>query len=177
MGALRQLPREQADRLLETIQEPLFAYLMRVTGHPADAKDLQQQTNLVIWEKWEQVAPEKNVLAWAKKIALNLSRNHYRKEGNRRTLPLLDDDLAVLVERRAEEREKEWVRKRKLLHFCLERLPARQKEVVEAHYMRQEELTDIATTWSRSRNAVHQLLFRARQTLIACVQQQSLGVE
>tara|TARA_R110002096_G_scaffold64716_6_gene157561 strand:- start:2939 stop:3304 length:366 start_codon:yes stop_codon:yes gene_type:complete len=106
-------------------------------------------------------------------IAANHYRNDSRKASKRLTVPLLDTDLEQIVEARHIEREREEVRKRRALQRCMEKLPERQRVVVEGFYLEGDSLETLGERNDRKPNAIAQLLHRARQSLIDCVRRDS----
>lgn len=173
MNALQKGESSPFDDELRRAQVPLLGYLVRLTGNLADARDLLQQTNMTAWEKRDAFTPGTDAVAWMRQIALNHHRNERRKRRARPFVPLLDSDLATMVENRHEEREREDVRKRKLLRFCIGKLPGKQREAVERFYIEGCSLEDLGRETNRKSNAVAQLLHRARQNLIDCVRRES----
>lgn len=166
---------DEFERQLRTAQVPVLGYLVRLTGHLADARDLLQKTSVTAWEKRDDFQSGTNFIAWMRAIAQNHYRNEVRKSASRPTVPLLDRDLEQMVEKRHEEREREDARKRRLLSVCIKKLPERQAEAVSAFYLDGDSLETIATNTGRKPNAIGQLLHRARQNLIQCVRQESHG--
>lgn len=158
---------------LRVAQVPILGFLVRMTGNLADARDLLQLTNLTAWEKREGFEEGSNLVAWMRSIALNHYRNELRKQQIRATVPLLDHDLEQMVETRHLEREREESRKRRLLQLCLEKLPDRQRVVVDRFYLGGDSLESLGREINRKPNAVAQLLHRARQNLIQCVRRES----
>ncbi len=161
------------DDELRRAQVPVLGYLVRLTGNITDARDLLQQTNLTAWEKRDSFESGTNLVAWVRAIAHNHYRNENRRRQSRKTVPLLDSDLEVMVENRHQERELEEVRKRKLLHICLGKLPEKQRVAVEEFYLEGKSLEALGRETNRKANAIAQVLHRARQNLIHCVQQES----
>jgi len=158
---------------LHRAQVPILGFLVRLTGNLADARDLLQLTNLTAWEKRGAFEDGSNLVAWMRAIALNHYRNESRKQTARATVPLLETDLVQMVEARHLEREREESRKRKLLQVCLEKLPERQREVVDRFYLDGCSLESLGLESNRKPNAIAQLLHRARQNLIECVRRES----
>lgn len=163
----------QFESELRLAQVPVLGFLIRLTGHLEDAHDLLQQTNITAWAKRESYAINSNLVAWMCSIAKNHYFNHISQAERKRTVPLLDDDVALMVEARHDEREKEEARKRRLLNICIESLPERHRVFVEAFYIDGKSLIEVADEQSVTVNAVAQLLYRARQNLIKCVHRKS----
>tara|TARA_R110000850_G_scaffold86746_9_gene186677 strand:- start:872 stop:1459 length:588 start_codon:yes stop_codon:yes gene_type:complete len=158
---------------MEQAQVPVLGYLVRLTGNLSEAQELLQATNLTAWEKRDDYESGTNIVAWMRAIAQNHYRNAVRQWQNRKTVPLLDSDLEHMVEIRHEEREQEESRKRRLLQICLEKLSKRQREVVDGFYLQGSSLEQLANEAGRRPNAMAQLLHRARQNLINCVERES----
>ncbi|MEO0445736.1 MAG: sigma-70 family RNA polymerase sigma factor, partial [Verrucomicrobiota bacterium] len=154
-------------------QVSVLGYLNRMTGTVADAHDLLQQTNLTAWKKRQAYTAGTNIKAWMISIARNHHLNHLRRTSRRTTVPLLDEDVASMVESRHEEREKEDARKRRLLQLCLADLSDRHRDFVRAFYLEGQSQEDIAIGHNLKANAVAQLLHRARQNLIQCVKRKA----
>ena len=173
MKALQHDYSSEFEAELNRAQVPILGYLVRLTGNLADARDLLQVSNLTAWDKRETFEEGSDFVAWMRAIARNHYRNENRKWKSRKTVPLLDSDLEPLIEARHEEREKEEHRKRRLLQVCLERLPDRQKAVVDQFYLEGLSLEEVGKVEGRKPNAIAQLLHRARQNLIRCVRRES----
>ena len=173
MNALPQEPQTPFETELRLAQVAVLGYLVRLTGHLADARDLLQETNLTAWDKRESFVPGTSLVAWMRAIALNHYRNATRRELARRTVSILDDDLVAMVETRHLEREREETRKRRFLQLCLGKLPERQRAVIESYYYDGASLEEIGSAHSRKANAMAQLLHRARLNLIECVRRES----
>ena len=50
-------PDEQFIREFTQAQRPLYLFILPMTGNPADADEVLQETNLVVWAKWQQFEP------------------------------------------------------------------------------------------------------------------------
>lgn len=159
------------ERLIAAHRVQLYGFVLAMVGNSHDAEDLLQQVCVMLWEKRDQFELGTNFLAWARRIARYRVLNHWRKESKRpEELQLLDEDLAQAVYKRSEEREREFARHRLALQACLEKLPERQRKVVNSHYFEGRSIAQIAQSTGYKSNAISQLLFRARAGLIACVQ-------
>lgn len=60
--------------------DALFRFACKCTGHEDDARDIVQSSFEVLWQKREQVAPEKGK-AFLFQVAYNQSVDVYRKKG------------------------------------------------------------------------------------------------
>jgi RNA polymerase sigma-70 factor, ECF subfamily len=83
---------------LQTIKDEAISYIdslyrtaLRMTGNPADAEDLVQETYLRAFRSIEQFKPGTNLRAWLFKIQTNSFINEYRKRVRRPRSTSLDD--------------------------------------------------------------------------------------
>ncbi|MGA9120831.1 MAG: sigma-70 family RNA polymerase sigma factor [Bacteroidota bacterium] len=58
----------------------LYNYALRMTGNPADADDLVQETFLKAYRFWDRYEQGTNIRAWLFRILKNSYINRYRKE-------------------------------------------------------------------------------------------------
>lgn len=145
----------------------VYRYVFSLLPRRAEAEEIFQETSLTLWKTWERYNPDVDFAAWACGIAHNLVRNHLRK---RKTQPrvLVDEQvLDQLAERRLTE-DAGLEERRQLLRSCLERLPGRQRRLVEEVYSGDRSMKEIAEGARQTPNAVYKLLRRIRAALIEC---------
>jgi len=148
-------------------QRPLYGLIMTLVRRAADADDVLQETNLVLWRKAAEYDPAREFLPWAMQIARIQSRSHLSK---RQRLPLADSDLldriaaaAVAAQGRAEER-------RLALEGCLQKLPEKHRMLVASRYTPGASVNAIAATRATQPKAVSEMLRRIRRTLLDCIE-------
>src|SRR5437879_12865989 len=56
----------------------IFAYILTLLPHRADAEDLLQQVSLIMWEKFDAQAPPEDFAAWGSRIAYFKIRDYRR---------------------------------------------------------------------------------------------------
>lgn len=156
------------------IQRQLFVYVTQLVGRTADADDVLQEVNRVVWEKYSEFEQGTNLTAWAYKIAY-FEVLRYRKTRGREkvrfadtTLELLAEDAGVLADQESDRRT--------ALVGCLAKLPDSDRELVTRRYLAGVEVRDLAATFNRSEKAVYRALTRVRAMLLECLQR-SLAVE
>ena len=164
---------QEFETLLNENRHRLHGFALAMVGNRWDADDLLQSTYVVLWEKRQQFEHGTNFLAWARKILRFHVLNHWRREKIRQHQPLLDDHLEAAVTERMEERELEFTRHRKALQHCLQSLPDRQRQAISAHYFEEKSIPEVSEKIGLKPNALSQLLFRARTSLMACMQTHS----
>jgi len=157
-------------RNLLQYQPVLEGMLTAMVGDPASAEDLFQEMAILMTRKREEVDEDCKFAAWARRIALNLVRDHRKKLARRKVKPL-DDDVLESVSRVFEDSDLElWNARRDALRNCADQLPDRERAILRRRYEDAAAPTQIASEFSLSRGAVDTLLYRARRTLHDCVQ-------
>ena len=69
-------------RELTRCQNGIIAYILSLVGNPDRTRDIQQETNVVLWRKAEEFKAGSNFVPWALGIArmqvLSFRRDHQR---------------------------------------------------------------------------------------------------
>ncbi len=128
---------EAFEELLRRYEQPLFGYLVRLTGDTADAHDLFQETFLRIFRNRASFKAGRRFAPWAYRIATNLCVDTFRKTSTAAedTLePILLQDLVTSDDPSPEERffEKD---QGAAVQELVQKLPEKYKAVIVlAHY-------------------------------------------
>lgn len=150
------------------VERRIFGYILTLVPDRSEAEDLLQETSLVMWEKFDRLAPPDDLLAWGCRIAyfqVQHHRRHWRRQN--RLSELLIERLAESAREQSESLRLE--QRSELLASCLEALPARERALVA------ERLKDGATTQSTaellglSAAAVYKTMAKIRRLLADCV--------
>jgi RNA polymerase sigma-70 factor (ECF subfamily) len=163
----------QSDEFVELIsgcQGRLFAYIAAALGDADRANEVLQETNLVIWRKSDDFEIGTNFDAWVFRIA-SFQVMAYRQRQLRDKL-LFDQNLVENISCRAQQRSELYEARLKRLDRCIEKLPARSREVIRRRYCAGDSLQKIADDLQQTQNAIGQLLFRVKKKLIECVSQE-----
>ena len=115
-------------RLLAQNQRRLFLYVRTLVPNHADAEEVLQNTNLVLWREFGTFEPGTNFAAWSCRVALNQVLA-WRKKRQRDRLQF-SDELLALVATAAEDAADALEERSRALAGCLEKLPAEQRELV-----------------------------------------------
>ncbi len=78
------------EALVDRHSGELCAYLWRLTGDEADARDCLQDTFLRAFRAYYRLQDFSNLRAWLYKIATNTARTHHSRNHRRKTEPLLE---------------------------------------------------------------------------------------
>jgi RNA polymerase sigma-70 factor, ECF subfamily len=162
-------------QLLTSHQGRLYAYSLSLLGDPDQARDVMQETNVVLWQKASTFTLGTNFAAWMLRIAHFQALAHRQRQHRQRIV--FDEDLVTLLATEAEERDPLIDEQSRLLHACLEHLNERHRDILRTRYQGDADLETIAQQFGRNVNTIKQLLFRARAALVDCIRQQSKTVE
>lgn len=153
--------------LMTQYQGRLYGYILSLSADPNVANDVLQEANVVLWKQWRQFEPGSNFKAWAFRIA------HFQymafRQKRLRDKTLFSDELLATIASEAKEVDERHEERAAALERCLEQMPPRSREAIRLRYADDLNVSDIAQKLNRNANAVYQILFRARQWLIACV--------
>jgi len=149
-------------------REHLSAYLYSLLPNPADAEDVFQRCSLLLWRKFADFDQNRSFLSWACGVAFYEVKNFLRS-AQRDHLQFNTELMSQLADRRLETLE----RSPDLLPYlqeCLKRLPAAERELVQAAYGSNESLRKFAEDHGKALQTIYNRLGRIRRTLLNCVQ-------
>ncbi|MEM6913546.1 MAG: sigma-70 family RNA polymerase sigma factor [Pseudomonadota bacterium] len=154
--------------LVTDAQSSLYAFICSLLGNSENARDVLQNTNLVIWEKSAEFDRSRPFKPWAFKIAY-LQVMAFRKSQSRDRL-IFDDafmhGMAQDIARRNEQLED----RLSALDLCIQRLPKHHQQIVRKRYAQGLSVQDIAAQVGQKANTLAVLLYRVRKALALCVE-------
>lgn len=162
---------EKIEYLVETHMPSVFPFCCYLTGNRLDAEDLCQETFLKAMEsrhRFRCSGDEKETRNYLIGIAVNLWRNHQRKQKRRQRIapavPLEEASLFVADGRLPEEQvlEQEMIRE---VQSVIYKLPDKQKLVVHLYYSAEMSVKEIAGLLHVSRETVKSRLRLAKSKL------------
>ena len=149
-------------------QNQLLAYIVTLLGDADRARDVLQQTNIVMWRKAAEYTPGTSFAAWACKIAYFEVLSERRKM--RRERLVFDDDMLECVGREAAAALEDYDNRAEALKDCLESLPpARRRQICE-RYQPGGSVKAIARSLGQTPGAVSTALYRTRSMLQDCIE-------
>lgn len=169
-GGVPGLSPERVDafvRLLGQNQRRIYQYVLTLVPRWADAEEIIQETNLVLWREFDRFQPGTNFPAWACKVAFHQVLA-WRKRRQRDRLEFSPAFLEVVAEETAASADVLEERSQALAR-CLEKLPAHQRDLVRLRYSEGSSIEAIARQVERTVEAVYRALSRVRHTLHDCV--------
>jgi RNA polymerase sigma-70 factor (ECF subfamily) len=132
--------------------------------------DVVQTVSLVMWRKWDQFDPSTDFMQWARVIA------RFEVLKFRRTMArdrhVFRDDLMDLLAEASLEQEAQVSSEgyHECLEACLEKLPAKSREVLQMAYAGDRTIKEVAQDLGKSATALYKTLDRTRQLLQACIE-------
>ncbi|MAT69718.1 MAG: hypothetical protein CMJ58_09355 [Planctomycetaceae bacterium] len=163
-------------RLFARAQRPLHAYIVAWVYDSNVAADLLQETNIILWQKFELYESGTSFLAWAREIARRVILQHRRLTATGATMlpPELLEGFATSFSDAGEMEATD--RRGEALSQCLEKLPGKDRELIRARYAPGASVSAIAKQLDRTVNSVSQSLRRIRRALAECIRR-NLRVE
>jgi len=155
--------KERFCALYEGTRPRIIAYAMRRTRSPEDAADIVAETFVIAWRKLDDIPPGHDGLLWLYVTARHVLANHGRRLRRRDELTRwLADEL-----RGAELREQAQDEDSILALFCLNSLPAGERELLMLAGWEGLSVVEISRVLGCSPTAARIRLHRARARLKA----------
>lgn len=153
---------------IDAIQGDLLGFILSLTGNYDQARDVLQETNLVIFKKLKSFELGTSFRAWAFTIA-RFQVMAFRKKSSREKLVFSDKTFNDISSDYEDFHKKEIEEKYAILDKCIEKLPEKQQGAIKSKYIQGKSLKAISEAIDSNENSVSQILFRARKNLIDCV--------
>ncbi|MBM3984058.1 MAG: sigma-70 family RNA polymerase sigma factor [Planctomycetes bacterium] len=150
-------------------QRQLHAFILSMVWNTADADDVLQETNLVLWEKVAEFDSDRPFLPWAMRFA-QLQALAWLKRRRRQQRVVFDDDLARLLADEAAREEVVFEDRRQALAACLQKLTSEQRDLVARRYEPTGSVNAMAEAAGTTPKAVSDRLRRIRHALLQCIQ-------
>ncbi len=117
---------------LTRAQRVLHAFILSMVRNAADADDVLQETNIVLWRKAGEFDPAREFMPWAMRCAQLQAMAHLKKKQRARVT--FDDDLLALVADEAVAELAGADARRLALADCLQKLPEEQRALIAQRY-------------------------------------------
>lgn len=148
----------------------LHSYITCLMGNAADADEAFQETSCVLWSKFGQFDRDKSFTSWALGIAHFVVLQQRRKIKRRL---LMDETTLELVAAEATSRLKCVRDHQHALSYCLEKLSAADRHVLQLRYDLQMKPKEMGPQLGRTVHAVYRTLARIHTSLLDCIQRNS----
>lgn len=152
---------------LTTNQNRMYAYIYSLLGDHHRARDVLQETNLVLWRKAAEFRPGAKFLPWAFAIARFQVMAHTRDRGRDRMV--LDNEWIDLIATELEELSGQFEDMRDALRCCLAKLPDASRTLIDHRYFEGLSIRELAERQEKTPSATKVALLRIRRLLKTCV--------
>ena len=159
---------ERFVRLLATCQRQVFLYALGLVYNAADAEEILQETNLVLWRKFDQYQPGTDFARWACRIARFEVLKLRERQARERRLFTSEFIEALAVD--SEESLDELDGRREALAVCLEKLRKTDRQLLLCRYQENATTRSVAEALGRSVQGTRKSLHRIRMALLACIE-------
>lgn len=159
---------EQFAKLLATCQRRVFLYAVRLLHNGADAEEVLQETNLVLWRKFDQFEPGTDFVRWACRVAhFEVLKLREKRPSRER---LFSSDFVEAIAAESETSMDPLDDRREALTQCLQKLREGDRKLVLARYQPKATTRAVAESLQRSVQGTRKSLHRIRNTLLVCIQ-------
>jgi RNA polymerase sigma-70 factor (ECF subfamily) len=159
---------ERFVRLLAKCQRQVFLYALGLVQNAADAEEILQETNLVLWRKFDQYQPGTDFGRWACRIA------HFEvlkfRERRAREQRLFTSEFIEALAVESEDSLEELDARREALARCLGKLRNTDRQLVLRRYQEHATTQSVAEALGRSVQGTRKSLHRIRTALLACIE-------
>jgi len=148
-------------------QGRLLGYLVTLLGDVNDARDVLQETNLVLCRKKNEFPEIRDFGAWSRKCAYFQALAFLRDR--KRDRHLFDDDLlALFAEESTDPAPDDELRL--ALRDCLSQLADRQRQLIARRYQENVPVRRLAADFGQKESAMKMGLMRIREALRVCIE-------
>lgn len=148
-------------------QQRLYRYIVSLLGNVDAAWDVLQETNRVLLEKQGEFELGTNFANWALTVAQFQTMAWLRNR--KRDRMIATPDIVGLLADDAKELDSDDDSREQALRHCLQDLSDQHRDLLHYRYARSVPLADLSERTGRSVNALKQLFFRLRGTLMDCI--------
>jgi RNA polymerase sigma-70 factor, ECF subfamily len=155
-------------QLVTQYQQRVHLFILSLVPNRADADEVLQETNLVLWRKFGEFRPGSDFRAWAFQVAYNKVKSLYERHGRDKLRfgEQVSDRLAAVAVSTPDNFPAEM----EALDVCKERLSEQDRDLIERRYQPGATTASVAAEVGRSAAAVYKAVVRIRRTLFECIQ-------
>ncbi len=160
--------------LVEATEHDVRAFVCARAAHASLVEEVVQATYVTAFSILERYEPRESLTSWLKGIARNRLSEELRRMQRSQPLPAdLTEQLVAADCAAALELDEHQAQMAQRLRGCVERLPPRTRQLIELRYWQDQPITALAQRLAQPAVNLAALLYRARRTLLACLQGKS----
>jgi RNA polymerase sigma-70 factor, ECF subfamily len=159
---------EEFLRLYSRHDRSIYAYILALEPHWADADDLAQETRLRLWQQFDKYESGSDFGAWARSIAYYLVLSHRNKASRSRLrfgqafFESVAAECAAIPDL--------LISRQDAMMRCLEKLDQARRTLIEECYGSEQTLREMADRLGRSYDATRKAVYRAQHALADCIE-------
>jgi RNA polymerase sigma-70 factor (ECF subfamily) len=157
-------------RLLTQHERRIYAYILSLVPRWADADEIQQETNVRLWEQFSEFDPSADFGAWACTIA-HYQVLTFRKRAQREKRHFSEHFLE-LVRQESQSQADELADRLAAMESCLDKLLPNQRNLLKQVYNGKTTIKQIAQSLGRPIAGTYKTLARIREILHECIDRQ-----
>ena len=146
----------------------IYAYILTLIPHWADAEDVFQETSTIIWEKFDEFTPGTNFRAWACQVAYY--RAIWFRQRQKKVAVPFGEEFFRLVAAETVSQQDLLEDRHVALGGCVEKLPQLDRDLIERCYAPGMTIKQAALELGRSPEAAYKALKRIHRELFDCVE-------
>jgi RNA polymerase sigma-70 factor, ECF subfamily len=154
-------------QLVAENQRALYLHILTMVPHTADAEEILQETNLVIWQHAADFELETSFRAWSFAIAYHRVLK-YRERTHRDSLTFnseLIDTIATEISENGDALEAQLA----ALDQCMQQLRPTDRELLTEYYRSGSSGIDAAKRFQRPVGSIYKSVCRIRKALLRCI--------
>ena len=155
-------------QLMIDTQGRLYGFILSLLCDPDQAREVLQETNLVLWRKADHFQMGTNFAAWAMRIARFQVMAHRQRQGRDRHV--FGDEAVSRIADVFEQRSDEFDDRLAALADCLKLLPEEGRRLIRRRYRDGLPVKRIAEELGHTAGRVAVRLHRLRTVLMQCIQ-------
>jgi RNA polymerase sigma-70 factor (ECF subfamily) len=159
---------ERFAQLLATCQRRVFLYALSLLHQAADAEEVLQETNIVLWRKFDDYQPGTDFIRWACRVAYYEVLKFREKKS--REERLFSDEFIEVMASQTERTMDEVDARREALVRCLGKLKSGDRALVNNRYAPGATTRSVAEALGRSVQGTRKALHRIRLRLLECIE-------
>jgi RNA polymerase sigma-70 factor (ECF subfamily) len=153
--------------LLSANARRIYGYILTLLPNPADAEEVFQEVNILLWERFDEFEEDTNFGAWACRIAYYKALHILRRRNlqptsfSDSTLESLDAELLEMDDSLDAEYQ--------ALADCLAKLRESDRELITLRYGKEGSPHQLAERLNRPVKVIYRSLDRIRRALLECI--------
>lgn len=169
------LQTEQFVRLLGKHQQRVYAFILTLVPNWTEAEEVLQETNTVLWRKFDTFDPATDFTRWACQVAyFEVLKYRARQKQDRL---VFSEEFMSAVSSDTVAMSDELDVQRHALAACREKLSERDRDLIDRRYQLGATVQSVAAEVGRSVDAVYKALHRIRGVLLSCVRRRIAAEE